>query len=491
MVVMGNDIKLFASLCISQGILNKESCQELGKNLTANTELLDFAQSILDHGLHDNFDEIQELLYQSEQRAAWGELAEFDPFRLETTPESTAPELKLSQSLTELTINTDGIAPAWLDPLQLEGISKEEARQAVIALLMAAAKYGASDLHISSNSRIFVRHHRAVVYKSEGVVSPEVARALNLAALSDEQITTFDAERDYDFAMPFSSGLRFRVNLMQQKDGISGTYRIVPTHAPGLEELGFKNAATIKDLLAFHNGLILVTGPVGSGKTTTLSALINILNQTREDHIITIEEPIEVIQQSKQCQITQRGVGHHTQTFKSALKGALRQDPDIIVIGEMRDLETIEMAVSASETGHLVIGTMHTSDASTTLNCLLDVFPPEQQPQIRSMVAESLRGVLCQRLLPTKNGGVALANELLLQNLAVSTLIREGKSQGLSNIMETGRQAGMVQMDYSVMELWETGRISDEIALLNLQNDMLRKQIRNRGSMKSSQQPAQ
>jgi twitching motility protein PilT len=192
-----------------------------------------------------------------------------------------------------------------------------------------------------------------------------------------------------------------------------------------------------------------------------------------------VEEPIEVIQQSKKCQVTQRGVGPHTQTFKSALKGALRQDPDIIVIGEMRDLETIEMAISASETGHLVIGTMHTSDAATTLNRLLDVFPPAQQPQIRAMVSESLRGIICQRLLPNQVGGLSLAGELLLQNLAVSALIREGKTQALSNVMETGRRAGMIQMDQSVLELWENGYISDDIAVENIRNRMLHQKIHN------------
>ena len=265
---------------------------------------------------------------------------------------------------------------------------------------------------------------------------------------------------------------------MKHRDGIAGTYRIVPATAPSLEALGFPNADRIKELLAYHNGLVLVTGPVGAGKTTTLSALVSILNQTREDHVIIVEEPIEIIHHSDQCSITQRAVGPHTKTFKSALKGALRQDPDIIVIGEMRDLETIEMAISASETGHLVIGTMHTSDAATTLNRLLDVFPPAQQAQIRAMVAESLRGVICQRLLPSTDGGVALASELLLQNLAVSALIREGKTQGLGNVMETGRRAGMVQMDASVFELWQAGRITSETALANIRNEHLRQQIR-------------
>ena len=506
---MTNDIKLFANLCIEQGILSAKDCQKLSQGLKADSSLLDFAQSILEEGREEQFEQIQILLHQAEEMASEGKIPGSNPFKQskpmptapsassrpkiklpskKTTqpalaPESTpppapTPKPPLSTDSTEHVIDAADVYPTWLEPARLEGIDKRESQQALISLLLIAAHEGASDLHICADSRIFVRHHRAIVYKSRGIVSAEVARTLNLSILSDEQAARFKDEQDFDFALPFNSGQRFRVNLMQHKEGIAGTYRIVPTEAPSLESLGFPNADRLKELLAFHNGLILVTGPTGSGKTTTLAALIDILNQTREDHIITVEEPIEVIQQSKLCQITQRGIGSHTKTYKRALKGALRQDPDIIVIGEMRDLETIEMAISASETGHLVIATMHTSDAATTLNRLLDVFPPSQQPQIRSMVAESLRGIVCQRLLPNKDGGLTLACELLLQSLAVSALIREGKTQALPNVMETGRAAGMVQMDYSVLELWEDGIINDDIALANIRNRMIRQQIR-------------
>jgi len=220
-----------------------------------------------------------------------------------------------------------------------------------------------------------------------------------------------------------------------------------------------------------------VTGPVGAGKTTTLAALVNELNKNRQDHIITVEDPVEIVQESIGCNVTQRQVGEHTRSFASALKGALREDPDIMAIGELRDLETIEMAISASETGHLVIGTMHTSDASTTLNRLLDVFPPAQQSQIRSSVAESLRGVLCQRLLPTKSGGLVLACEILTSNPAVAALIREGKMQGLRNVMETGVQEGMCVMENSVMELWRAGTITAETARLNVSTKQIMAQI--------------
>ena len=219
------------------------------------------------------------------------------------------------------------------------------------------------------------------------------------------------------------------------------------------------------------------TGPVGSGKTTTLASMVDYLNSTRTDHIITVEDPIEVVQPAKGCNVTQREAGTHTRTFFSALKGALREDPDVIIIGELRDLETIEMAISASETGHLVIGTMHTSDASTTLNRLLDVFPPSQQTQIRASVAESLRGVVCQRLLPSLDGKVVLACEILVSNTAIQNLIREGKSTGLRNTMETGIKEGMCLMDTVVYGLWQEKKISAEVAHLNITNRVLKQKI--------------
>jgi twitching motility protein PilT len=207
--------------------------------------------------------------------------------------------------------------------------------------------------------------------------------------------------------------------------------------------------------------------------------MVSYLNETRKDHIITVEDPIEVVQKAKGCSVTQRQVGEHTQSFFTALKGALREDPDIIVIGELRDLETIEMAVSAAETGHLVIGTMHTSDAATTLNRLLDVFPAAQQTQIRASVAESLRGIVCQRLLPsaTGTGGLVMACEILVNNVAISNLVREGKTTGLRNTMETGLREGMCLMDNVIFNLWQENRVSKETALASISNRVLRAKI--------------
>ena len=417
-----------------------------------------------------------------------------NPVKSDPTPNSTPGDsLDFHQSFEEVpqqaTQRTDPHLSKEIPPFSLDvpddwpnfsavaGMQEEALRQCLVQLLIKCRNEKASDLHLSAGCRPFMRKNREIIYLGSHVLSSEESQELNTALLSPFQKHSLEQEQDLDHALALNEHHRYRVNLMAHKEGYSGTYRIVPSEVRSLEDLGFREPGTVRDLLSYHNGLIMVTGPLGSGKTTTLAALVDELNKTRQDHIITVESPIEIVQHSDLCQITQREVGSHTETFQSALKGALRQDPDIIVIGEMRDLETVEMAISASETGHLVIGTMHTSDAANTLNRLLDVFPAAQQTQIRSMVAESLRGILCQRLLPSPTDGVALAYELLLNNAAVGNLIRSNKADGLSNIIETGRSEGMVLMDKSIYELWQNKQISDATALTNLQSDDLKQRI--------------
>ncbi len=345
-------------------------------------------------------------------------------------------------------------------------------------LLKSSARHRASDLHLTTGRRPFLRKDRAITCLGEYVLTPEDALRLNTALLTEIQKKTFLERKDFDFALALSGTDRYRVNVMFHKNGSAGAYRMVPETVRTMAELGFSaHDATIKKLLSYHNGLILITGPVGSGKTTTLASMVDYLNATRTDHIITVEDPLEVVQPAKGCNVTQREVGPHTKSFFTALKGALREDPDIIVIGELRDLETIEMAISASETGHLVIGTMHTSDASTTLNRLLDVFPPSQQTQIRASVAESLRGIVCQRLLPATAGGLTLACEILINNTAISALIREGKSAGLRNTMETGVREGMCLMDNVIFQLYNERKITGATALAGISNRVLRAKI--------------
>ena len=343
----------------------------------------------------------------------------------------------------------------------------------IITALFAKCKtLGASDLHITGGARPRIRLHRQIVYLSSIPIDDALARRINLLLLKPEQREQFEKEFDLDYALTLNNqedatAMRFRVNLMEQKNGISGVYRIVNDRLMNLEDLGFSNADVIRRLLDYHNGIILVTGPVCSGKTTTLATLVNELNQKRKDHIITMEDPIEVVQKSAGSIISQREIGKHTATFHSALKSALREDPDVIVIGEMRDLTTIEMAITAAETGHLVIATMHTRDAKSTLNRILDVFPPSQQSQIRAMTSGSLRGIICQRQLPGVDGTVVLASEILINTTAVANIIRDGKETGLEDTMQSGKRFGMRTMNDSIKALLEAGRISPETAAEN------------------------
>jgi twitching motility protein PilT len=245
-----------------------------------------------------------------------------------------------------------------------------------------------------------------------------------------------------------------------------------------MEELSLP--ASLKPLTQYHNGLVLVTGSVGSGKSTTLASLVDAINEERNDHIITLEDPIEYVFNSKNCHVNQREVHSHTDSFAAALRGALRQDPDVIMVGEMRDLETISLAITASETGHLVLGTLHTGSAPRTLDRVLDVFPTDQRDQIRIMVSESLRGIISQQLVPRKDGnGRALAIELLVNTPAVANCIREGKTFMLPGIMQTGRAVGMVTMDDALKNLYERDIISAEDCLFrSIDQDQMRKDLK-------------
>ena len=353
--------------------------------------------------------------------------------------------------------------PSLSDVSQLDDTGLEER---MIYLLSCLRHLKCSDLHISAGSPPFVRRQLMIERLDTYVLTAEDAERLNMCLLSPERKAFFYAEQDSSFSLEVGSN-RFRVCLMMQKDGISGSYRLVPDHICSLEELGFmeRDATTIKKLLDYHNGLILVTGPIGAGKTTTLAAMVNEANEKRTDHIITVEEPIEILQLSKNCSVTQREIGKHTISYHSALKAALREDPDIIVVGEMHDLETIENAITAAETGHLVIGTLHTGDAGNTLNRLLDVFPPSQQAQIRAMTAGSLRGIICQKQIPNGMGGIELVYEILINSQAVANLISEGKTFQLKSTMAIGSRLGMFTMDQLIMEKFQAGLLTYEIAI--------------------------
>ena len=376
------------------------------------------------------------------------------------------------------------------DLRNVSSMSDHEVAVAMKRLLVGLRTYGVSDLHISSNAPLFIRRNLALErLDPEWVVSDEDSRRLNFALLSEEQKEEFQQEQDISFGLEIGKA-RFRTALMFHKDGISGSYRLVPDQILSLEELGFlpNDAKNIRRLLDYTNGLILVTGPLGSGKTTTLAAMVEVANQNREDHIITVEDPIEIIQTSKNCQITQREIGRCTNSYHAALKGALREDPDIIVIGEMHDLETIENAITASETGHLVIGTLHTCDAGNTLNRVLDVFPPTQQPQIRAMTAGSLRGIICQRLIPAANGGLTIAYEILINTIAVGNIISEGKIYQLPATMQIGSKVGMCTLDQNLLEKYKAGHITYETALYYMKDSSIIEQTKKLFAMQQAQQ---
>jgi twitching motility protein PilT len=482
---MNNQIRWLARLGIDQNLFRRAQCLKINTELGDGATLLDFAQKLVDDDVVADVDVLEKLVNLANSKGKLGPPAE-DPFvevdhGLAPLVMPTAVDRAREQAakVKEKDVKPGGIGPAPSFAFDsLAAMDDQGVAAALRELLKSSARHRASDLHLTTGRRPFLRKDRTITFLGEYVLTPEDALRLNTALLTEVQKKTFLERKDYDFALALSGTDRYRVNLMFHKNGAAGSYRMVPETVKTMAELGFSaHVETIKKLLSYHNGLILITGPVGSGKTTTLASMVAYLNETRTDHIITVEDPIEVVQAAKGCNVTQREVGPHTKSFFTALKGALREDPDIIVIGELRDLETIEMAITASETGHLVIGTMHTSDAATTLNRMLDVFPPAQQTQIRASVAESLRGIVCQRLLPATAGGLTLACEILINNTAISALIREGKSQGLRNTMETGVREGMCLMDNVIFQLYNERKVTGATALAGITNRVLRAKI--------------
>ena len=322
----------------------------------------------------------------------------------------------------------------------------------------------ASDVHLGVNSQPIWRLHGTLQ-----PIWPDAPRltAEDTAALVEGFIPEFNrrelAERgDTDFAYA-NSFARYRTSIVRQRLGMDIVFRVINTHVRTMDELELPQH--LKLLTRYQNGLILATGSVGTGKSTTLAAMVEQVNMERHEHIITLEDPIEYILEPKNCHITQREVFTHTQSFGAALRAALREDPDVIMVGEMRDLETISLAITASETGHLVLATLHTGNASRTLDRLLDVFPPDQQEQVRVMVSESLRGVISHQLIPRKDGtGRVLALETLTNTPAVANVIREAKTYMLPGIIQTGKKQGMQLMDDTLVDLYDRGLISAEEA---------------------------
>jgi twitching motility protein PilT len=322
---------------------------------------------------------------------------------------------------------------------------------------------GASDLHISSGEPPFLRLHGEMVRLEYQPLTPAESQALIFEILTDKQKRNFIENWELDCSYAVENVGRFRCNVLMQRRGISAVFRIIPEVIPSVLDLNLPNS--LLDLINVSRGLVLVTGPTGSGKSTTLAALIDHVNANEACHILTIEDPIEFVHNNKKSLITQREVSGHTKSFANALKASLREDPDIILVGEMRDLETIQLAMTAAETGHLVFGTLHTNSAAKTVDRIIDVFPQEQQEQVRVMLSESLRGVIAQTLLPRADRPGRVAGlEVLVNTNAVANLIREGKTFQIGSTMQTGRGIGMFTFETYLQDLVQKGQITAEIA---------------------------
>jgi twitching motility protein PilT len=337
------------------------------------------------------------------------------------------------------------------------------------AVLQVAVERGASDVHVHSGAPIGLRLLGRLEDLDPQPLAPAVAARMIDEVLDDSQRAALARDGQVDFAYALPGHARFRANAYRQQRGVDAVFRTIPSEPPTLQSLGLPES--LARLADHHQGMVLITGPSGCGKSATMAALINILNQTRTDHIITIEDPIEYLHSSRRAIVNQRQVGPHSASFARALRAALREDPDVIAIGELRDLETTSLAIAAAETGHLVLGTLHTNGAVRTINRMLGVFPPDQQPQMRTMISESLRAVVSQRLLARADGrGRVPALEVLMVTKAAANLIRENKTYQIRSILQTGAAHGMTLLDASLAELVRKGVVSRDEALLHAED---------------------
>ena len=322
---------------------------------------------------------------------------------------------------------------------------------------------GASDLHLASGQPPALRIRGDIERIKYKVLNNDDLRAMLYEIAPEHKVKTFEETGDIDFAYEIHGLARYRANFFMQRNGVGAVFREIPSTIMTAEQLGLP--PVVSKLATLPRGLVLVTGPTGSGKSTTLASIVDVANRSRKDHIITVEDPIEFVHQSQGCIVNHREVGLHTETFSSALRGALREDPDIILVGEMRDLETISLAVEAASTGHLVFSTLHTSSAYKTVDRVIEVFPSHEQPLIRSTLSDGLRAVVAQTLfkrVDRKSRIVAL--EILIANPAVRNLIREGKTHQIPSMIQTGKKFGMVLLDDYIMELCQSGKISADEA---------------------------
>ena len=332
-------------------------------------------------------------------------------------------------------------------------------------LLVHVLESGASDLHLTAHARPAIRIRGGLVQLEDyPILNQEILQRSLYAMLSQKQREKFEEELELDMAYAVPGKARFRVNVYKQRESVGAAFRLIPYEIKPLEDLGIPPA--VNNFANLPRGMVLVTGPTGSGKSTTLAALVDLANRTRDEHIMTVEDPIEFLHRHKKCIVNQREVGEDTKSFANALKHVLRQDPDIILVGEMRDLETIGVALTAAETGHLVYATLHTQDAAQTIDRVIDVFPSEQQQQVRVQLAGAIQGIVCQTLCKTRDGkGRVVATEVMVATPAIRNLIREGKTHQIYSAMQAGAKHGMHTLDQHLAELVRTGQITYEHGL--------------------------
>ncbi len=376
-------------------------------------------------------------------------------------PRPPRPSAIAAAPMVEAPVSAPAAPPAAL-PAEFAAPQYQAAERALGELLQALVQSGSSDLHLRVGQPPLFRTHGEMKRQSSPPLTTDRLEVLLLSIMPERNRGEWKETGDSDFAYEIPGLARFRVNAARDRKGPVAVFRVIPAQVVTAEQLGVSKE--VQQLCYLTKGLVLVTGPTGSGKSTTLCALIDLINRTRADHIITIEDPIEFVHENKKCLITQREVGVHTDSFKSALRAALREDPDIVLVGEMRDLEAI--AIETAETGHLVFGTLHTTTAASTVDRIIDQFPADRQSQIRVMLSESLKGVIAQTLCKKIGGGRVAAREILLTTPAIANLIREGKTFQIPSIMQTSRQIGMVTLNDALLELVEKKEITPDEAYL-------------------------
>jgi twitching motility protein PilT len=436
---------LFGRIAVEQGHITPDQLVQAVLIQGREAGARKLGEILLDRGLIGS-DQLLTILKEQRQRLGAPAVVAVPPARPQTgSPASTAPAGPPQPPATEATTSSIAATPA--------------AATALDQLLREAVALGASDLHLHSASRPRIRVAGSLREMSTTAFTAEQVTAIVRAALPAELLAKLDAEKQVDFVHTVGGVGRFRANAYRQQRGLDVVLRAIPPQPPTLASLGLP--AELARLTHHHQGLVLVTGPSGCGKTSTLAALVNLINQERQVHILTAEEPIEYVQPSKRALVNQREVGSHTESYARMLRSALREDPDVIALGDLRDHASISLALTAAETGHLVIATMHTGGAIRTINRLIGAFPPNEQDQVRVMVSESLRAIVSQRLVPRKDGrGRVPAVEVLIANRAVSNLIRERKTFQLENVLRLGTADGMCTLEQSLDRLVSAGIVT-------------------------------